>query len=147
LVRLWKVVYDCARQKGLVRSALNFAYNDGAALTIVEKAQQAADAIRFFIPTFKNQDFEEEKEIRLIFTPFPNSTVKPRFRVARGMLIPYYSLKELHGSSPARHLPINSVRVGPSVNKYLNLESAKLLLTKTDYTTVIVDSSDTPYRG
>ncbi len=132
-----------------MRSALEFAYKDQTkrSLNIAERARQAADAIQFFIPTFKNQDFAEETEIRLIYTPYPNSVTKPQFRVSRGMLIPYYSLKELDASILPRLLPITSVRVGPSVNKHLNIESAKMLLTKAGYATVSVDSSDTPYRG
>jgi len=149
LVRLWKVFYERPKQKNLVKLALEFAYKDKnePSQNFAKRAQQAADAIQFFIPTFKNQDFEDEKEIRLIFTPFPNSTIKPQFRVSRGMLVPYYSLKELHGSPSPRQLPITSLCVGPSVNKHLNLESVKMLLTKIGYFQVAVGSSDTPYRG
>ena len=149
LVRLWKVIYERPKQKNLVRLALEFAYKDKTkpSLNIAKRAQQAADAIQFFIPTFKNQDFAEETEIRLIYTPFPNSATKPQFRVSRGMLVPYYNLRELDGSPSPRRLPITSVRVGPSVSKHLNIESAKMLLTKAGYTQVNVDSSDTPYRG
>jgi hypothetical protein len=149
LIRLWKVFYDRNTQKEIVRSALNFAFSDNTEprLSAAIRAQKAADAIQFFIPTFKNQDFKDENEIRLIYTPLPGSTVKPQFRIARGMLVPYYSLKELDGSPTPRHLPIKSVRIGPSVNKQLNLESATMLLDKAGYTEVVVNSSDTPYRG
>jgi hypothetical protein len=147
LVRLWKVFYDRNIQQSIVRSAIEFAFFDDSTKTIAERATRSADAIQFFIPTFKNQYFEEVKEVRLIFTPFPNSPAKPQFRIARSMLVPYYSLRELTGGTTPHPLPIASVRVGPSINKGLNLESAKMLLTKAGYTAVNVESSDTPYRG
>lgn len=147
LIRLWKVFYDEAPQTGIVRNAINY-YWGKSALTVEQRAKQAVDAIKFFIPTFKNRDFKDEKEIRLIFTPFPNGPIKPQFRVARGMLVPYYSLRELSGGlTTPRPLPILGARVGPSVNKVLNVESAKMLLTRAGYAGINVDSSNTPYRG
>jgi len=147
LVRLWKVFYDRGVQQSIVRSAIDFALTDSPHKTIPERARQSADAIQFFIPTFKNQDFAEEKEIRLIFTPFPNSPAKSQFRIARNMLVPYYSLRELTGSAVPHPLPITGVRVGPSINKALNVESAQMLLSKAGYLAAAVESSDTPYRG
>lgn len=149
LVRLWKVIYENDRQKAIVRNIVEFAYNDLSqpALSLAQRAEQAANAIDFFIPTFKNQDFAEEQEIRLIFTPVLSASARPQFRVSRGMLVPYFSLRELDGSMPPRYLPIQSVRVGPSVNKILNIESTRMLLSKAGYISVSVDSSDTPYRG
>jgi hypothetical protein len=147
LVRLWKVFYERNTQKSLVRDALQFAYQDRAHRAITDVARQAAEAIQFFIPTFKNPDFEEEQEIRLIFTPFPSSTVGPRFRVSRGMLIPYYSLQELDTHPSKCPLPIIHVRIGPNMNNRLNFESTKMLLQKAGFPDVGVSCSETPYRG
>lgn len=147
LVRLWKVFYERNTQKSLVRDALAFAYQERANRPVADVARQAADAIQFFIPTFKNPDFEEEQEIRLIFTPFPSSIVKPRFRVSRGMLIPYYSLQELDTNTSKCPLPMITVRIGPNVNNRLNFESTRMLLMKAGFPDVSVSCSDTPYRG
>jgi len=150
LVRLWQVFYSQDIQESIVHDAIDH-YRQKKDLTVQQRAQQAADAIQFFIPTFKNQAFEGEKEIRLIFTPFPNCATKPQFRVARGMLVPYYSLTDL--SSPAgtpsspRLLPIAGVCIGPSANKILNMKSVEMLLEKNGYSGVQVRSSKTPYRG
>jgi hypothetical protein len=147
LMRLWKVFYETDRQKFIVKAAIDFAFNNLTG-SVEERAHNAADAIQFFIPTFKNEGFSEERECRLIFTPPPDCPVQPQFRVTKGMLAPYYSLRKLGGESPSpRKLPIVGVRLGPSSNKRLNLESAQMLLILTDYMDVIVDSSDTPYRG
>lgn len=151
MMRLWKVFYDPDQQRRILRSAIRFAFEHPLPPipSIQEMARRAADAIEFFIPTFKNPDFIEESEWRLIFTPPPNCPVKPQFRVARGMLIPYYSLKELRGApiSPELQLPITGVCVGPSVNKSLNEMSVRMLLAQAGYTDIDVESSNTPYRG
>jgi hypothetical protein len=151
LMRIWKVFYDRELQKNIVREAINFAYMDPA-LLLEEKLKRAADAIHFFIPTFKNAGFSEENECRLIFTPPPDFKVLPQVRVARGMLVPYYSLRKLSEDAEPnalaiKKLPVLSVQIGPSSNKKLNMESAKILLSAANYDDVAVDSSSTPYRG
>ena len=145
LVRMWKVFYNPKRQRDIIRKALEFGDQDDLNCPIKDRARKAVDAILFFVPTFKNQKFEAEDEVRLIFTPEPEFSKQPKFRVSRGMLTPYYSLIELSGSSP--HLPIASVRIGPSVLKELNAESVRMLLVQAGYPNVIVETSDTPYRG
>jgi hypothetical protein len=97
LLRMWSVFYSNATQRNIVGEALDFGAQTGASLE--QRVARAADAIRFFIPTFKNELFAEEKEVRLIFTPAADAQVPhPDFRVARGMLVPYYRLHTLSGS-------------------------------------------------
>jgi len=148
LIRLWTVFYKVEDQKEIVNEALDFAFSDLADMALKERARHAAEAISFFIPTFKNKDFEGEQEIRLIFTPNPDFVSQPRFRISQSRLVPFYSLKELAGdlSSP-RALPMTEVVIGPSMNKLINAESARLLLDKAHYQTVSVQVSKTPYRG
>jgi len=149
LMRLWKVFYNPEIQKNIVEKALELIPQLNANDTNIVKARKAADAIHFFIPTFKNKDFEEEKERRLIFTPSQECTVLPSYRVRKGMLVPYYSLKALgqkvHGTS--KILPINKITLGPSAWSTLNLESTNMLLQQNSYLNVSVSVSDTPYRG
>jgi hypothetical protein len=150
LVRLWKVFYDENTQRGIVSTAIDH-HRDKPGLMVQQRAQQAADAIEFFIPTFKNHAFKEEEEIRLIFTPLSLWTTRPRFRVARGMLVPYYRLTDLTQpagvSSPPHPLPVTGVCVGPSANKTLNVESVQMLLEKNGYTGITPTSSKAPYRA
>jgi hypothetical protein len=108
------------------------------------------DALQFFMPTFKNGDFREEQERRLIFTPYPGALPKPKFRTRRGLLVPYFSLQELSqpvGGEPAFKLPIKGVLIGPGLHRALNVESAKMMLAKHEYPDVVVKASTTPYRG
>lgn len=151
MMRLWKVFYLPAQQVSILNSAVNFAFQHPPAgkTSTAEMARQAADAIQFFIPTFKNADFVEESEWRLIFTPPAGCSMRPKFRASRGgMLVPYYSLKELCGGSiTPSGLPITGLCIGPSVNQALNKQSARMFLTQASYTGVEPIESKTPYRG
>jgi hypothetical protein len=144
LMRLWKVFYDPAVQEDIVSQAIDFVFL--MPLPDDVRAKHAADAITFFIPTFKNNDFREEQECRLIFTPPPACPTRQSFRVARGMLIPYYSLQDLTIGSNLR-LPIKRVLVGPTPHKALNVSSAEALLASAGYDDVPVVASTTPFRA
>ncbi|MGJ5816523.1 DUF2971 domain-containing protein [Paludibaculum fermentans] len=151
LMRFWKVLYNAERQRRIIDSAIKFSWNP--ALPPAKGAQRAADAIQFFIPTFKNADFEEESEWRFIFTPNPQCKVVPQFRARGSMLVPYYRLRDLvvqplkkKPAVPPR-LPICHVTVGPSADKALNVVSVKMLLDQYGYTQVPVDASMTSFRG
>lgn len=146
LLRLWKVFYKEEQQRQIVTKALEFAWTMQKHLPLEKRVQNAADAIQFFIPTFKNRDFEEENEWRLIFTPRPNAAVPPEFRSARNMLVPYYTLQKL-GWPPTQRLPITGLCIGPSTHKHLNAQSAQLLLKLRDYPDFLVKVSETPFRG
>jgi hypothetical protein len=149
LLRFWKVFYNVATQTDIIERALAH-YAPGNLVNAGESpaalARKAADAVRFFIPTFKNADFKEEDEWRLVFTPAPGIAVRPQFRVSRSMLVPYYSLRDLIGTALPR-LPLYQVCVGPSVHKQVNSESVKALLEDTGYTGISVTVSNTSYRA
>jgi hypothetical protein len=147
LMRLWKVYYEEHEQRELVAEAIAFGreVNDPR-----EQARRAAHAIKFFIPTFKDVDFHEEGEWRLIFTPGANCHVRPEFRVARQMLVPYYSVRALLraiGPHMMSKLPIRHVLIGPNPRAQITKESVKMLLSRCDYPHVTVEASRTSYRA
>jgi hypothetical protein len=148
LMRFWKVYYDLEKQRERVREILEFWW-EKTHVSLDERVQNACDAIRFFVPTFKNHDFHEESEWRLIFTPGPNCRVAAKFRVARGMLVPYFSLRDIIDVSSAHmpQLPIQGVCIGPCGTRDLNVTSTQMLLRKHGYTEVPVKSSPTPLRA
>jgi hypothetical protein len=148
VMRLWKVYYDEHEQRKLVAEAIDFGRlgKDPS-----DNARRAAHAIRFFIPTFKDEDFHEEGEWRLIFTPGSQCPISPRFRVARQMLVPFFSFRELvetaaAGSGHLTKLPIRRVMIGPNPSGSLNKESVKMLLVSCQYEDATVEVSKTPYR-
>lgn len=148
LMRLWKVFYDLDQQRRIIERALEFAFAFAQGKSIEDRADRAVDAIEFFIPTFKNADFEEEHEWRLIFTAPADCSVKPAVRVARGMLVPYYSLNDLRGADAAKPLPLplTAICVGPNTHRELNAASARRLLDRAGYANVPVVASKTPFR-
>ena len=151
LMRFWKVFYKSETQHRIVDAAINHSWNPN--LDPVLCAERAADAIQFFIPTFKNPDFVEESEWRLIFTPNPLCLIPPRFRVRDTMLVPYYRLREITQAalpvpvSASYQLPIGHVTVGPGASKVLNVESVRMLLNGRGYTGIPIEASNTPFRG
>jgi hypothetical protein len=149
LLRFWKVFYELEQQQKIVRSAIKYYPTQEPAAAPSDWARWTAEAIRFFRPTFKNEDFAEEREWRLIFTPAPGSIAQPSYRRKGGMLAPFYSLKELANvlGLAAQKLPITSVRIGPGPNRKLNATSARMLLDRHGYSDAKVFASATPYRG
>jgi hypothetical protein len=146
LLRVWKVFYKEDLQKNIIKALLGAGQWQG---TPQERAENTAAAIQFFLPTFKNEHFAGEEECRMIFTPQAGFKLSPKFRVGRGMLIPYFSLKDLRGllTQQLSELPIRSVLLGPSGNKLLNKGSAEMMLGAHNYATVSVDCSAIPFRG
>jgi hypothetical protein len=158
LMRFWGVIYEPERQRALVVETLRFMYGyarpKAAVLPFQERARLAADCIEFCVPTFKHADFKDERECRLIFTPDDwvldrrAGASSVRFRSARGMLVPYFSLRGLLSDQPdVERLPITGVRIGPCPQKALNRASAEMLLRSKGYLNVPVHVSGTPYRG
>ena len=93
---IWNVRYEKPRQEQIMKRAIERTYEKfSASLPPDQIAKKAKDVIDFFVPTFKHDGFQEECEWRMILAPSPSSKVKPLYRAARDMLIPYYSLKEL----------------------------------------------------
>jgi len=150
LMRCWRVVYDSDRQEKIVRSAINYSFETG--VSAEDAAQRAADGIQFFIPTFKNPDFKEESEWRIIFTPNVPCLVPPSFRVKGSMLAPYYSLSALAAPPgmnppPPIQLSTNHITVGPSANKNLNVAAIRSFLELRNLSHVTVSASATPFRS
>ena len=147
LMYLWKVFYDPMVQDNIVNNCLENVL--GGLEPAGGRLQLADDALRFFIPIFKNHDFDGEQEVRLVFAPSDSCPVQPDFRMSRGMLVPFFSLRALATAAGRTDwgLPIESVRVGPSFNRDINRRSVELLLQTGGYDSVSVDVSKTPYRG
>jgi Protein of unknown function (DUF2971) len=114
LLRVWRVFYKQDQQRRIIKALLDCGmFQPG---TPEERAENTAAAIQFFVPTFKNENFAEEQECRMIFTPEAGFKLSPKFRVGRGMLIPYFSLKDLRSllTQSVSELPIRTVLLGPS---------------------------------
>jgi hypothetical protein len=152
LMRLWRVFYDPAQQRKIIRACIDYPYWPSTDEAVCQGF--IVDALRFFLPTFKNADFREEQERRLIFSPRADAGPRPRFRQRGGLLLPYYSLRELGpqppmlpGSGAPPSLMVRHVLIGPGRHKVLNADSMRLLLDCHGRGGVTVQVSSTPYRG
>jgi hypothetical protein len=155
LMRFWRVYYQNDEKRLKVEDVLNYWAAQPAPPDV--RAQSAAATLQFFAPTFKNPMFAEEREWRLIFTPKPNGKVPPKFRPARGLIVPYFELAELVKSYPLGPqtpgvekppiIGIKSVRVGPGPYQKVNARSARILLDSYGFNDAEVLLSDIPFRG
>jgi Protein of unknown function (DUF2971) len=148
LMRLWKVFYNPEQQRKIIRQSIDYPYwpvaNENDRIPFI------VDALQFFVPTFKDAGFREERERRLIFTPHRGVLPKPHYRTRRGMLVPYFSLRDLSvtgGSAETIQIPICRVEVGPGPHKALNVESIGMMLSTHGYAGVEVNASPIPYRS
>jgi len=150
VMRFWKVFYQDEQKRSRVEQVL--AFWAGQSVSRAVRAESTVATLRFFMPTFKNPRFAEEVEWRLIFTPGPTCHVPPKFRTARGLLVPYFELIELVKSAKLKglaikRLAIKSVCVGPGPYKDVNLRSARMLLDSYGFQNAAVVPSEIPYRG
>jgi hypothetical protein len=128
VLSIWKVVYEERKQQDTIKRAISNTFRDfQTTLPPIEIAQKAKDIIDFFIPTFKDRGFREEKEWRMILVPSPSRNIKPLYRVSHDMLIPYYSFRDLvlitaqsQTELKVWKLPIRKVLIGPGRHKVLN---------------------------
>jgi hypothetical protein len=106
------------RQQKIIRECVD--HPDWLSVNEDDRIRFVTDALQFFMPTFKNGDFREEQERRLIFTPYATALPKPKFRTRRGLLVPYFSLREVpepSGGGPGFKLPIKGLLIGPSQHR------------------------------
>lgn len=102
---------------------------------------------------FKHPAFEEEQEWRL-FVSLAEDFTRCSFRASpQGMLIPYLPLRftphylDDLSAEPYEGLIAKSVRVGPSPDQPLRVESATRMLRQWSFNDVKVEASMTPFRG
>jgi hypothetical protein len=147
----WKVSYDDDDKRKRVEDVLEFWAGQPDPPAV--RAESAAATLRFYVPTFKHPSFKEEQEWRLIFWPGPTCKVRPKFRTARGLFMPYLAFGELTNTfdnpkqENAGWLAIKSVRIGPGPYKDVNALSAERLLKSYEFTGADVNRSTIPYRG
>ncbi len=148
---IWNVFYPLERQQQIMKIAIENTYTRFCGLPPEQIVRKAKDVIDFFVPTFKHHGFSREDEWRMIFVPSPASTVKPRYRATRDMLVPYFSLKDLvlslgHINKEHWRLPIRQICIGPNRHRDLNRACAQSLLSDNGYTCPAI-ASETPYRS
>jgi len=122
-MRFWKVFYkDDSKQRRVLRVLSFWATQPEPPSS---RAELAAATLRFFVPTFKHPCFEAEAEWRLIIKPGSALEIRPKFRVERGLLVPWLEISEIARKVPyAAPLTANTgwfvikiVCIGPGPSK------------------------------
>ncbi len=90
-------------------------------------------------PFFKNDDFKEEQEFRIVILPDrPFECVN--FRVSDNGLVPYLIIKAID------KLPLKSIRIGPRNNRIMMMEGISFLLQSKGYNSTQISFTETPFR-
>jgi len=120
------------------------------------------------VASYKNERFQNENEFR--FEYVINDDVKNKsksdilFRASNSLIIPYVLLKAKYkkyleeveigkyincGATPSfalKHLPINEIIIGPSLDYHSIKIAIEALLVKHNYEHVAITKSNVPYR-
>lgn len=116
-------------------------------------AQQLASTLSLEFMIFKNSAFAAEQEIRLVVSESHlNHFNSIKHRVSGGRIIPYICSSDLYNESCVEHhgskqLPIVEIRVGPTANQAVTIDSVKVFLANNGYSNVQITPSAVPYRG
>lgn len=93
------------------------------------------------IPFFKNQGFIEEREFRIVFTPF-NELPDISFRTNNNSLVPYINAPfDKNGK-----IPLKSITIGPAKDKDYTSDGIRFFLDYHGYDNVKIEYSAIPYR-
>jgi len=96
------------------------------------------------LPIIKNEHFKEEKEWRLISSPFQTLKDRIRFRPGKTVIIPYC---EFELAENKKDFAVKSITIGPTPNENESLLSLKTLLNREGTSKKIkVRQSKIPYR-
>jgi hypothetical protein len=116
-------------------------------------AERLASDLSCEFMIFKNHAFTAEQEIRLVVSETTlNHFSSIKYRVSGGKIIPYICSADLYDEGfvklyGSKQLPISEIRVGPTANQAITIESVKVFLTNKGYLNVPVNPSAVPYRG
>jgi hypothetical protein len=156
---LRRVFYDQKQQEAIVLKVLRLARHylprgnrsSRADSQILAMAHDVAMELFYYVSSFKDPSFAEEREWRLVYH-FSDTMLKERleFRASAAGIKPYVqvAITRVKHSKPQR-LPIKVIRHGPSVNPTLAKHSIELLLQRAEYDRrrVLVCGSNVPYRS
>lgn len=155
-----KVIYDDRIKRNLLlrviaKHSIEFRKDLANGYSIDEDswAEELASAMSLEFMIFKNSAFAAEQEIRLIVSESHlNHFSGLRHRVCGGRIVPYICSSDLYNESFSEHcgirqLPIAEIRVGPTANQAVTIDSVKVFLSNNGYSNVPIIPSAVPYRG
>lgn len=155
-----KVIYDDrVKRKMLLRVIAKYSIEfrkdlaHGYPVDEDDWAKELASALSLEFMVFKNSAFAAEQEIRLIVSESHlNHFSGVRHRVCGARVVPYICSSDLYNESFYKHceikqLPIAEIRVGPTANQSVTIDSVRVFLSNNGYLNVPITPSAVPYRG
>lgn len=155
-----KVIYDDSlKRKFLIRIIAKYSIElkkdiaHGYCVDIDDWSSDLAKALSMEFMIFKNKSFSSEKEVRIVISESHlNHFNGLRHRIANSRIIPYLNSSDLYSDSFVEHcgtnrLPISGIKVGPTANRTVTLESVNAFLRNVGYGDIPVVPSAVPFRG
>jgi hypothetical protein len=142
-----KVIYDRPQQEYIMRTmterccgAMEKHKNVKGASHLM--GRRLTGLLTSLLVVFKNPEFQEEREWRLVHLDgFPHS-LPTNYRAGRFGIVPY---KELHMANGEK-LPVKHIWQGPTSDRTLAKHSVEMLVGDLGYTGVKIDVSEIPLR-
>jgi hypothetical protein len=116
-------------------------------------AEELSSALSLEFMIFKNSAFTAEQEIRLIVSESHLHHFKRIIhRVSGSRIVPYISSSDLYNEGflknyGSKQFPIAEIRVGPTANQAVTIDSIKTFMSNNGYANVQIAPSAVPYRG
>lgn len=152
MIHLWKIIYDRSEQKKILNDLIDIgiqAVRQGilAWMHEDELVKNIMHSMECLLPIFKNDGFEEEKEVRYIWRD--DGSRKIYFREKNGIIIPY--IRCMIRDCDCKDLeifPISDIVIGPQVNQKEVINGVKMFLKHNGYEYLVdkVRPSEIPYR-
>lgn len=153
----FRVIYDNEKKKKIVNQIINSAlekYFQGSSEDRDRKLISGLNKLIGICPLFKDGDFSDEEECRLIFRPIyykEDDDISSLFnyRNKEGTLLPYFKI-QIHPSTDLFSTPIVSkVIIGPGQNKKYVYSSIKHMIERKNPEINLnsITVSPTPFRG
>ncbi|WP_343699738.1 DUF2971 domain-containing protein [Caulobacter sp.] len=156
--RWGEVIYDTAKQKRQLEllahlTASAWEYDAGYIPDRVDTVYgDGVDHMLGVAAFFKNQGFEDEREVRLVhaassglYALLGKTPPSPSFRPSGELIVPYLTTADITDNKPS-HLPICDVVVGPSPQAETIARGLREVLLHNGYDDVPVRLSTTPFR-
>ena len=147
---IFDVIYDENIQIEIVDKTIEYFINDPSIINTNSNGIhfKLLNMLAMFLPLFKDQNFSEENEVRLVVRDdsIKENNLSIEYRCSDSILIPYVKIDYLRYLEDEYDFPISEIMVGPNKNQNIAEESLSDFCKKVFNKPIAVISSQTPFR-